>query len=827
MTSAKPPSSPAKIDAGVARLARSVSTVALFDVMPQLGWATDEKGLAYFYNARWYEYTGTAPEQMEGSGWQSVHDPSVLPEVLKRWRSALTTGEPFDMVVPLRRRDGVFRRFRTHAVPQRDADGKVVGWIAISTDIEAEFLIEQQRKRATDEQLHASEERFHSLVDAVTEYAIFMLDGAGRITTWNVGAHRIKGYETGEIIGKHFSVFYTPEDRAAGKPERILEAVRTEGRFEDEGWRVRKDGSRFWANVVITALRNQRGDFIGFAKVTRDLTARRQAEDNERTLVSERLARDATENERRRLLTLLEQVPAVVNFLRGPELTWEFVHPKAVKTMGGRDVLGKPFLAAVPEMAEQPFYEKLQRVYETGELFTQTEALAWHDIGGRRVESYWNSIYLPVRDPETGVIEGVMTFDLDVTESVRARRALEEVSRENARAREELEKLNRAKDEFLATMSHELRTPLQAIHGWAALLQKNPLDQSKLEKGLEVIERNARAQTRLVSDLLDVSRIISGKLQLGLAKVALSPLIQAAAEIVRPAAESKDLRLVLDVDPNIGEAMVDADRLHQVLWNLLINAVRYTPRGGRVSVNADRTDSGIVIAVRDTGVGIAREHLPRIFERFWQVDGSTTRAHGGLGLGLAIVRHLVELHGGTVAATSDGPDQGTAFTVKLPIHAVNTTRSDQSRLSAELKEDSHLVRPRPGVTLEGVRVLVIDDEPDSMEVIRVVLEQAGAGVTAVRDGWSALTALDGRSFDIVVSDIGMPEMDGYTLMRRIRSSLGSDVPAIALTAFARADDAERAAQAGYQQHLSKPVDDVRLIEAVKTLARPRSQTTPA
>jgi PAS domain S-box-containing protein len=537
------------------------------------------------------------------------------------------------------------------------------------------------RRLEAEEHLHASEERFHRLVDAVTDYAIFMLDAGGRVTTWNAGAEQTKGYACDEIIGRHFSVFYTAEDRAAGRPERILETARREGRIEDESWRVRKDGTRFWANVVITALRDQNGQVSGFAKVTRDLTARRAAEENERRLVREQVARAASET-----------------------------------------------------------------------------------------------------------------------------------------ARQEMEQVSRAKDEFLATMSHELRTPLVAISGWATILRRKPRDEAKLERGLEVIERNVKAQTRLVSDLLDVSRIISGKLRLTLTKTQILPIIAAAADVVRPAADGKGVRLVVDVDPDIGATMADGDRLQQVVWNLLSNAVRFTPRGGRVTVSGDRSESGIVIRVRDTGAGIAREHLPHVFERLMQVDASTTRAHGGLGLGLAIVRHLVEAHGGTVQAESDGLGRGAAFTVSLPIHAVNTARDEAQ---PDMKADARTGPESPGQSipnLENVRILVVDDDEDSLDILRMVLESAGAKVTTVVSAKAAFHALEvSGPFELVISDIGMPEMDGYAFIRRVRSSeSGADLPAIALTAYARAEDVERAKRSGYQEHLAKPVDERQLLRAVKT-----------
>ncbi len=668
-------------------------------------------------------------------------------------------------------------------------------------------------RRAAEEQLHASEERYRHLVDAITDYAIFVLDANGHVATWNAGAQKTKGYECEEIVGKHFSIFYTPEDRAADKPAKVLETVLREGRFEEEGWRVRKDGTHFWASVVITALRDQRTELIGFAKVTRDLTRIRAAADSERRLANEQLARAVSEAERRRLLTLLGQVPAAITVLRGPDLVFEFANAKAMETMGDREVMGKPFSAAWPEEEEQLAHSRLLSVYERGEPLAQHEAPAWREVQGKRVQTYWNSVYLPVRDPSGG-IEGVMTFDFDVTESVLARQELERVSLANQLAREELEALNRAKDEFLAMISHELRSPLTAISGWASILRKSSLDPKRLERGLEVIERNARAQTRLVSDLLDVSRMISGKLRIHLRKTTVCPLIHDAVDVVRPAADAKGVRLILDLDPEVGSTMADPDRLRQVMWNLLTNAVRFTPRGGQITVRANRTDSGIVVRVQDTGTGIPPDHLPHIFERFTQVDSSTTRAHGGLGLGLAIVRHLVEAHGGVVLAYSDGPGRGSTFTFTMPVRAV-ALASTEDEIHAEPEAAARSRDTTPKVSLEQVRVLVVDDDVDSLDVLRIVLQGAGAKVTTASSAREALEA--GGAFEIIISDIGMPEMDGYTFIRSVRSRADSaHVPAIALTAYARAEDAERAKCAGYQEHLAKPVDEGQLLRAVKT-----------
>lgn len=392
-------------------------------------------------------------------------------------------------------------------------------------------------------------------------------------------------------------------------------------------------------------------------------------------------------------------------------------------------------------------------------------------------------------------------------ENSRLVRALEETAAQ-------LRAADRAKDEFLATMSHELRTPLNSILGWATILRQQPGDEEKLHRGLEVIERNARAQERLVSDLLDVSRIISGKLRLAVARTALCGVVHAAAEVVRPAAEGKGVRLIVDVDPDLPSLVGDPARLQQVVWNLLINGVKFTPRGGRVTVSARWIESKVLLQVRDTGIGIAPEHLPHVFERFRQVDSSTTRRHGGLGLGLAIVRHIVEAHGGSVEAQSDGLGQGATFTVTLSIGAIDTSEAEEAREAKKDREEAEVsATPIPRGVLEGMRVLVVEDDADSMEVIREVLVGAGARVTAVSTAAAALA--EPGPFDVILSDIGMAEMDGYELMKRVRSRvIGGDIPSIALTAYTRAEDRERARRAGYQEHLTKPVQPAKLVEAV-------------
>ncbi|HEY4573986.1 MAG TPA: response regulator [Thermoanaerobaculia bacterium] len=381
-------------------------------------------------------------------------------------------------------------------------------------------------------------------------------------------------------------------------------------------------------------------------------------------------------------------------------------------------------------------------------------------------------------------------------------------------ARKQAEEANRTKDEFLATLSHELRTPLNAILGWVQVLRSGKLDPTAAARALETIERNARVQAQLIADLLDVSRIITGKLRLDFKPVDLRRIIDAALDSVRPAADAKGIQLEVSIAPLASPVLGDADRLQQVIWNLLSNSIKFTSRGGRVDVRLREADANAVIQVSDTGIGIRPDFLPYVFDRFRQAEGSITRTHGGLGLGLSIVRHLIELHGGTAEVESEGEGKGATFTVRLP-------------LRAELTEDpldstavGHSLFSKPDL-LSGVRVVVVEDEADTRELLVMALQQCGAEVAAYGSAPEALAALDRAVPDVLLSDIGMPVQDGYDLIHKLRArgpGRGGDVPAAALTAYARAEDRLRALEAGYQTHLTKPVDPSELISTVARLA---------
>lgn len=501
----------------------------LINALPLLAWMAEPDGHIFWYNQRWYDYTGTTPQEMEGWGWQSVHDPEILPRVLERWRASITSGELFEMEFPLKSADGEFRSFLTRVTPFRDEHGRVVRWFGTNTDVE----------------------------------------------------------------------------------------------------------------------------------------------------------------------------------------------------------------------------------------------------------------------------------DL--------RRALKQA-----------EDANRMKDEFLATLSHELRTPLTSILGWARMLTAKQLDEANTARALETIERNAKAQSQLIEDILDVSRVITGKLRLEVQPVDLTEVIESSIDAVLPAAEAKGIRIQRVLDSGASMVAGDPRRLQQVIWNLLSNAIKFTPRDGRVQVKLERISSHVEIVVADNGQGISPDVLPFVFERFRQADSTTTRAHGGLGLGLAIVRHLVEMHGGTVEVESLGEGHGSTFTVKLPLVAMRSLdvrrASDAERVHPTASNGSPFNCPPE---LDGLRLLVVDDEEDTRTLLKTVLEKCGASVITVTSAHEALAALKELRPDVLISDLGMPEVDGYDLIKKVRALAeeeGGQTPSAALTAYARLEDRMKVLRSGFQIHIPKPVEPAELVAVVANLA---------
>jgi PAS domain S-box-containing protein len=655
-----------------------------------------------------------------------------------------------------------------------------------------------------------SEERFKLLVESVRDYAIFMLDPLGHILTWNAGAERFKGYRADEIIGQHFSVFYTDEARQTRWPEHELRVAEDTGVFEDEGWRVKKDGSLFWANVVITAMRNADGELVGFAKVTRDLTQRRAHEEELRR--SEERFRLLVEGVRDYAIFMLDA--------NGRVATWN-VGAERIKGYSESDIIGQHFSVFYPQDARDSGWPE-------HELEVAAEKGSFVDTGWRVRKdgtTFWANVTITALRDATGRLLGYAKLTRDMTQTKRteamelAHQQREELLDAERSARMAAQRATRLKDEFLATLSHELRTPLSAILGWTQLLLKadSPKSPDEQKRAIEVIDRNARAQVQLINDLLDLSRIMTGKLRLELHQISFASVVEAAVDSAKPSADAKGIRLKAIMGAGQDIVSADAGRLQQVVWNLLTNAIKFTPKGGQVQVLLQRVNSHLELSVSDTGIGIPPGYLPHVFDRFSQKDSSTTRAFGGLGLGLAICKQLVELHGGSIRAASQGEGKGATFSVQLPLSIVQLQDESLPRIhpTAETPSGESLSLPR----LEGVRVFIVDDEPDARELIRAVLEDQGAQVTSFGSAEEALAALKTTKPAVLVCDVGMPKMDGYQLIRTLRAeeARGERIPALALTAFARAEDRKRSLVAGYQAHLAKPFDVGELILVIADL----------
>jgi signal transduction histidine kinase/CheY-like chemotaxis protein len=590
----------------------------------------------------------------------------------------------------------------------------------------------------------------------------------------------------------------------------LLDGVFTRGeavRFDEMRVPIVRGGrlEDAWWNYSYSPLFGDDGAVAGILVVATETTAevrgRRQLE----------AAQKEADLARRELHSVFMQAPLPMALLKGPDHRFTLFNDPYRALVGGRDLEGRALREAFSQDEVGYYLPYLDRVYATGEpVIVQEAPLQLADASGVVDDRFIDVGYHAYRD-SSGAPAGVLAIIHDVTDKVLAR--LRE-----SRLRESAEVANRAKDEFLANVSHELRNPLSAILGWARTL-RGVTDPSRVAKGLAVIERNASAQATLINDTLDVSRIVSGKLILELQSVRIATVVTNAVESLRPALVAKGIRFALAIQDEELEVVVDAERLQQVVWNLLSNAVKFTSEGGSVRVEVRRVDARVFIRVNDTGKGITPEFLPFVFDRFRQADPSTTKRHGGLGLGLAIVRHLVELHGGSVEAMSDGEGLGATFEVMLPIRPVERrvgTRT--SAPGADARSDDRAASRT--LALEGVRVLVVDDQADARELVATVLLDAGAHVMEASSAAEALATLSTSKVTALVADIGMPVEDGYSLLRGVRSnSAMRGIPALALTAYARAEDRATALSAGFDDHAGKPIDPDELVRRVAALAR--------
>jgi len=639
-------------------------------------------------------------------------------------------------------------------------------------------------------------ELFRLMVENVSDYSILAIDPEGRILSWSKGAKEIFGYNQEEIVGVNFAVLFTPEDRRERAPERELENARIKGRTEDHRWRLRKDGSRFWGSGSANPLKDESGNLIGYVEVARDATWRKQAEE----------ALQESEADFRAIFELAGIGKAQADLHTGRLLR---VNRELCEMMGysSEELLTKTIRELTyPEDRERDFAVYQRMLRGAGE----------HEIEKRYVRKDGSLIWVHVnfvalRNEAGNPIRAAISI-MDITRRKRAEEELEEVLAREQTARYESEDSNRLKDEFIALVSHELRSPLNAILGWTRILRQGRPDEELYQRATEIIERSARMQSQLIEDLMDTARIVRGKLKLEVRPVNLVTVIEKAIDVVRPAADARGITLEARLDHEAGQITGDPDRLQQVVWNLLSNAVKFTSEGGRIEVTLGRVDPYVQIAVRDTGCGISPEFMPHLFERYHQADTSSGRRKGGLGLGLTLVRQLVEMHGGVVTAESDGEGKGAIFTVKLPVRAIHTAEPERA------------ASPRGQTkSLNGVWAIVVDDEANARELVTSVLESYGARVTAFASTEEALNLLTDSSAprpDVLVCDLAMPGEDGFSLIHKLREwEKGRDgvLPAIALTAFGRVEDRTRALYAGFQMHITKPVEPVELVVVVKSL----------
>ncbi|MBD3882892.1 PAS domain S-box protein [Phormidium tenue FACHB-886] len=754
------------------------------DNAPVMIWVTDATGKCTYLSKSWYEFTGQTEATGLGLGWLDAVHPEDYEPAKEIFLRANEQREAFRLEYRLCRQDGAYRWAIDAASPWFGENGEFKGYIGSVIDI-------SDRKQA-EAALTANEARLRGFVDA-NVVGIIYGDIYGNIHEANDELLRIVGYTREDLqAGSLRWVNITPLEYLPLDEQGIAEARANGACTPYEKEYVRKDGSRVSVLIGYSLVGEAREESVVFVL---DLSDRKQAE----------AALRESEN---RLRLALESTKLG---------TWDFNPITAVlqwddqcKAMFGLSpeavVNYDVFLAGLHPEDRDRTHQVVLRSFNPesgGEYDIEYRTIGLEDGRERWVAAKGKTFFNLARVP----IRFIGTV-LNITEKKRAEAEREQLLRREQAARAEAERANRLKDEFLAVLSHELRAPLNPILGWTQLLQIRKFDEKQTAQALATIERNAKLQTQLIDDLLDVAKILRGKLSLSMSSVNLSSVVEAAIETVKAAAVAKSISLHA-VLPNVGQVSGDAARLQQIVWNLLSNAIKFTPDGGQVDIRMKQVGNHAEITVSDTGRGINPDFLPHIFESFRQEDASITRKYGGLGLGLAIVRQLVEAQDGTITASSFGEGLGAAFTVQLPLLNLEPERSQP----AELPQQEH--------DLTSIRVLAVDDDPDARDLLTVLLSQYGADVLAVASAEEVMTNLESFQPDVLVSDIGMPEVDGYTLIQQVRAlpaAKGGLIPAIALTAYARDDDYQQSLSSGYQWHVTKPLEPERLIRAVVALA---------
>jgi PAS domain S-box-containing protein len=683
---------------------------------------------------------------------------------------------------------------------------------------------------------------FAKIVDS-SDDAIVSKDVNGIILSWNAAAERMFGYTAAEAVGKSIRIII-PDVRQSEEDFVLGQIRKGESVQHYETVRQRKDGTLLPISLTVSPIYNDEGVIVGASKIARDNTERARllaaAQEQASILrtISEVAVTVASSLDQRAIVQKVTDVGTAATHAEFGAFFYNVTdaHSEETYTLYTQSGMAKDAFEGIPQPRITPIFAPTFH----GEGVVRLDDVTADPRYGRNlphdgipeghppVRSY---LGVSVKAASGEVLGGLFfghsragVFTEQHEQIAAGIAAWASVALENARLYREAREADRLKDEFLAVLSHELRTPLNAIVGYARLLRGGILSGEKATRGMETLERNATALTQIVEDVLDVSRIVSGKIRLDVQPVELPLVVHNAVSTVQPAADAKGVRIQSVVDPRVGPVMGDPDRLQQVVWNILSNAVKFTPKNGRIQIRVERVNSHIEIVVSDTGIGIRPDFLPLVFERFRQADSGLTRQISGLGLGLSIVRHIVEMHGGSVHAESEGEGKGATFRVSIPVMIVR----DRSQGEPREHPRTEKLAPLKGLgNLAGVRVLAVDDEADALGLLRVVLEAAGAEVITMASAREALRRIGDIKPHVMVVDLGMPQMDGFEFIARIRALTDSDlrdIPAAALTAFARSEDRTKALERGFEMHLAKPVDPGELVASVATLVRRRPRS---
>ncbi|QDV36880.1 Aerobic respiration control sensor protein ArcB [Tautonia plasticadhaerens] len=745
--------------------------------LPGLAWIKDAEG-RYVYANEAAERAFRAPRSdLYGRTDEEVFPPETAAQFRGHDRRALGSGEGVQVVETLEHEDGVLHHslVSKFSMPGPAGEAALVGGIAIDVT---------ERLRA-EEALRRSEERLRLIVESATDYAIFTLDPDGRVASWNSGARNLLGYEEREIVGKDGSLLFIPEDIERGVPEQEIRKALDQGRAENERWHVRKDGTRFWASGLLMPMRDG-GEVVGLLKIMRDTTEQKRTEQE--------------------LAVSRERLDLVVNSSEVGLWYCDLPFDRLIWNAKCKEHFGLPPDA---EVTIDTFYERLHpddREPTRRAIGRSIEGRSEYDAEFRTVDPQGRVRWVRAIGQPFYDVEGTpLRFDgitVDVTGRIRQEEALREA--------------DRRKDEFLATLAHELRNPLAPIRTALHLMARPDGSGGGHEPERAMAERQVVHLARLIDDLMDVARISKGKLDLHTEVVDLHTVVRQAVETARTHIDDRRHRLTVSIPE--GPILLEADptRLEQVFWNLLNNAAKYTEPGGQIDLTAETVDGQVVVRVRDTGIGIDPEMLPRLFQMFVQVGEHRQHAQGGLGIGLGLVRTLVELHGGTIEAHSEGPGTGSEFVVRLPM--LLATSPVPTRPGGDRRRDTEADVPRR-------RILIVDDNADAANVLAKLLGRLhGQDVRVAHDGPAGLEAAEAFRPEVALLDIGLPGMSGHEVARTLRGQPGGEqMTLIALTGWGQEADRQRSKEAGFDLHLVKPVDPDDLIELLRTIA-PR--TTP-